>query len=200
VGDYYNGGMGSLGSGPGKNFGISFNTNAQAYIPGKQSGMVTPFPNDPSPPTVLLLARPNPIAGAPTSFTMNVAGGFTQFLSYYYTNIAAAAATIQVYSGLDGGGMLLAQAQLPSTGQNPLFSGAELLPFGGTASSVVFSGGDNQLALDDIGGSNGPPSSPEPSSWILMVSCGVVCLIVLGPTRKPARSDIAACWRRKEAS
>jgi hypothetical protein len=181
VANYYNNGQGSLGSGPGTNYGISFGANAIAYIPGQQSGMVTPFPGDPSPSTVLLLANPqfsNP--GMPAFFTMDVAGGFTQYLSYYYINIANSDAMVQIYSGLDGTGTLLAQESLPSlAGTNAIFSNQVVVPFAGTAYSVVFSGRDDQLALDNIAGSNGPPSvAPAPASWLLLLlGCGVACAI-----------------------
>jgi hypothetical protein len=177
VANYYNNGQGSLGSGPGTNYGISFGANAIAYIPGQQSGMVTPFPGDPSPSTVLLLANPqfsNP--GMPAFFTMDVAGGFTQFLSFYYLNIAGSAASVQIYSGLDGTGTLLAQQPLPSLGQ-PVFSNMIDVPFDGTAYSVVFTGSDNQLGFDNIAGSTGPALVPAPSSWLLMLGCGVACWI-----------------------
>jgi hypothetical protein len=190
VTNYYGGGKGSLGSGPGTNFGITFTANALAYIPGKQSGMVTPFPGDPSPPTVLLLANPNPPLsnpGSPATMTMDVSGGFTQYLDYYYINIAATNATIQIFSGLDGTGQLLAQTQLAPQPNptNPVFSGESQLAFNGTAHSVVFSGNDNQLAFDDIAGSTGPPTTPEPASWLLMLGCAGACWFVMRQRRQP---------------
>jgi hypothetical protein len=181
VDNYYNGGKGSLGSGPGTNYGISFTDNALAYIHGQQSGKVTPFSGDPSPSTVLILTSPQRgQAGFPGSFTMDVAGGFTQYLAYYYINIANTDASVQIYSGLDGTGTLLAQQSLPSiAGTNPIFSNQVVVPFNGTAYSVVFSGNDNQLALDNIAGSNGPPTvAPTPASWLLLLlGCGVACAI-----------------------
>jgi len=182
IDNYYNGGKGSLGSGPATtNYGISFSASALAYIPGQQSGKVTPFPGDPSQSTVLILTSPQRgQAGFPGSFTMDVAGGFTQYLAYYYINIANADAMVQIYSGLDGTGTLLAQQSLPSlAGTNAIFSNQVVVPFAGTAYSVVFSGRDDQLALDNIAGSNGPPSVvPAPANWLLLLlGCGVACAI-----------------------
>ena len=54
VDGYYNGGKGSQGTGPGPMYGVTFSTPyAVAFIP------TTPYPNDPSPPTALLLADPS---------------------------------------------------------------------------------------------------------------------------------------------
>ena len=59
VADYYDGGKGGLGTGPGPNYGITFSSNALALI------RETPFPGDPSPPTVLLLG--NSAGGRPAA-------------------------------------------------------------------------------------------------------------------------------------
>jgi hypothetical protein len=166
VGNYYDGGMGSLGSGPGPNFGVTFSSQAFAYVPGEQSGTVTPFPGDPSPPTVLLLGDfTNGFAqGAPLTMTMDVAGGFGGALIFYDLAIVRAA-TVTIWSGLDGTGTQLAQLSLtlvPVTSE--VFSAATALSFAGTAHSVVFAGGNDQLALDNISFQ----SVPEPTSWLLL--------------------------------
>jgi hypothetical protein len=176
VQNFYNGGTGSLGSGPGPNYGISFDTNAVAVV------RVNPFPNDPSPPTVLELDTLNVIdEGQTRSMTMNVSGGFTQQLNFWDIAILRAA-TVTIWSGTNGGGTMLAQTSLPLQSANNVSFLFESLPFEGTAHSVVFTGGDQQLALDDI--SFGPLTSvPEPSGW----QCGLIalaCFIRCRPSRR----------------
>ncbi len=197
VANYYNGGNGSLGTGPGPAYGVTFSAFGLAYIPGQQSGMVTPFPGDPSPPTVLLLDNLNGPAGFPTSMTMDSVSGFAQDLSFYEIYIGTNG-SVQIYSGPDGTGTLLAQQALPMTGtllSNAVFTGPIDVPFSGTAHSAVFTGGNNQLALDNIA-LLGPV--PEPSSWVLlMLGVGGACWIFKGTTRRrggapgPARPNEA---------
>jgi hypothetical protein len=173
VQDYYNGGLGSFGSGPGPNFGVTFSSDALALIRS------SPFPGDPSPPTVLLLGDlSNPFgAGYPLTMTMDVAGGFSQDLNFYDIAIGRTA-TVQIWSGLDGTGTMLSQLTLPLLPpNNEVFTGLVTMPFAGTAESVVFAGGNLQLVFDDI--SFGPAVSvPEPRealnamvilSWLSLV-------------------------------
>jgi hypothetical protein len=166
VENYYNGGMGSRGSGPGPSYGVTFSRDALAYIPGEFHGKVTPYPGDPSPPTVLLLgdlSRRVP-EGYPLSMTMNVSGGFVGALTFYDIAIVRTA-TVTIWSGLDGTGTELATLNLPLVPvSNEAFAGPETMSFSGTAHSVVFSGGNDQLALDNISFQ----SVPEPASWLLV--------------------------------
>jgi hypothetical protein len=160
VGAYYNGGKGSKGSGPGPMYGVTFSTPyAVAFIP------TTPYPNDPSPPTVLLLADPsgNTPTGSPLSMTMDVSGGFAGELGYYYLAIGSTASSVAIYSGLDGTGKQLAMKAL-ELGNQAVFSNLIELKFAGTARSVVFKGGNDQLAFDNISFQ----SVPEPGSALLM--------------------------------
>ena len=167
--NYYNGGKGSLGTGPGPKYGITFSSNALAYIPGEQSGKVTPYPGDPSPPTVMLLgALGQGLApGQPISATMDVSGGFTGGLLFYDIAIVKKA-TVTIWSGLDGTGKQLAQMNLPLVpAGNEAFGPPIAMMFSGTAKSVVFSGGNDELAFDDI-----TFGVPEPASWLLL-ACGI---------------------------
>jgi hypothetical protein len=67
-----------------------------------------------------------------------------------------------------------------------VFSNPIDLPFPGTAQSVVFAGGNLQLALDDITFPSLFPA-PEPSSWLLLtVGLASVCLIRAGWSRMAA--------------
>jgi hypothetical protein len=175
VGEYYNGGKGGMGTGPGPKYGITFSANGLAYIPGKQSGMVTPFPNDPSPPTVLLADNRGIGAGQPVTIEMNVSGGFSGALLFYYIAIGLKP-EVTIYSGLNGGGMKLADKTFDLTGKelsNAVFSAQQQIKFSGIAQSVVFMGGNDQFGLDDISFAK----LPEPSGWICLTS-GLACSYV----------------------
>jgi hypothetical protein len=168
VADYYNGGSGSLGSGPGPDYGITFSGNAMALV------RETPFPGDPSPPTVLLLGTFGLGAGQPLSMTMDVLNGFANGL-IFYDIVIGRPATVQIFSGLDGAGTLLAQQTLPITVE--AFGSPSLLPFSGTAQSVVFTGGNLQLALDDI--TFAASAVPEPATWTLWLTAGLASLCLI---------------------
>ncbi len=129
---------------------------------GVQSGFPNPFPGDPSPPTVLLVFNAaNPIGGGqPTSVTMDVDGGFTGGILFYDIAIERVG-SVKIYSGLDGTGTVLASLALPVTPE--AFLGPTTLTFAGTAESAVFTGGNDQLALDNI---TFLASVPEPAAWI----------------------------------
>ncbi len=184
VSNYYDGGTGSLGSGPGPDYGVTVSPFGLAYIPGQQTGHVTPFPNDPSPPTVLLLFDPsNPLgAGAPTSMTLDVSPGFSGELTFYQIVIGRTA-SVQIYSGLDGTGTLLADQSLAITPEAfPLTPTP--VDFSGVAHSIVFAGGNDQVALDDIAFTN----VPEPSAWLLLAAGVAGSLPIISRWRKAAAS------------
>jgi hypothetical protein len=183
VDNYFNGGTGSLGSGPGPNYGITFSPYALAYIPGQQTGKVTPFPGDPSPPTVLLTFNTaNPFgAGYPTSITMDASNGFSNGLVFYDIDIGRTG-SVSIWSGADGGGTMLAQQSLPITPE--AFSGPTTLPFEGAAHSVVFTGGNDQLAIDDI---SFVASVAEPSTLsAMLIGIGTLFAVYLERRRRAA--------------
>ena len=123
----------------------------------------------------MILEDSSPIdEGQPKTTTMNVAGGFTQQLNFYDIAILRAAA-MNIYSGLNGSGTLLATYNIPlENPSNEQFNGVVSVPFSGTAMSVVFSGGDQQLVIDDL--SFGPLSVvPEPGP-IVYSAIGLVAL------------------------
>ena len=87
--------------------------------------------------------------------------------------------SIQVYSGLDGTGTLLASLTLPTTPSACSSAyGAGYCPFypigvtfSGTAQSINFGGTANYIVFDDVTfGSATPGNTPEPSSLILLGS------------------------------
>ncbi|MEO8813213.1 MAG: PEPxxWA-CTERM sorting domain-containing protein [Caulobacteraceae bacterium] len=168
--NYYNGGLGSLGTGPGPNDGIVFSANTI-------TGCVHPFAcantNSalaPSAPNVIFFLS----GGADT---MDVAAGFNTGFSFFYSSVNVPG-VVNVWSGLDGTGTLLASLNLPvtPTAGDPGCGGQPFCPyfkagvsFAGTAMSVDFGGTANQIAFDDITLGSANPGVPEPASWALML-------------------------------
>jgi hypothetical protein len=111
IGNYYNGGLGGSGSGPGTNFGVTFSSDATAFIQNNQSvlGGVTDtglFGGEPSPYTVMLFcdaSQAAPCNGLTSPQTIDVAGGFNSGFSLYYS-APFSAGQFDIFSGLDGGG------------------------------------------------------------------------------------------------
>jgi hypothetical protein len=168
VDEYYNGGFGGDGSGPGPSWGISF-LNSLA-IESIESGGSGNFTNAPSGNTILFF-----LSG--TASTMNVNGGFMTGFSFFYSSISHAG-EVRVWDGLNGTGNLLASLSL-----NPLggcsYPGAYCnweaigVEFEGTAMSVDFGGVANFIGFDDITlGSRDPgvpdPVVPEPITMVLL--------------------------------
>jgi hypothetical protein len=172
--NYFNGGLGGNGSGPGPADGIVFSSNSLAVISQSQGGMGN-FDNNPS--------------GGPIAFflsgaadTMNVAAGFTTGFSFFYS--ATEAGSVTVWSGVNGTGTELADlplnANTPGSGcpSGDIFSYCEWDPvgvtFSGTAESVNFGGSANLIGFDEItvgsesAGGGPSPVIPEPSSLLLL--------------------------------
>ena len=147
--NYYDGGTGSLGSGPGTNYGITFTPSFIAVA-------VTGFEN--------------PDVGAlnGSSATMNVPGGFTNVFSFYYEDFDGSG-SVTLWSGLNGTGVELADIPLSAESSwDPV--GASLV--GKDAMSVMFSGTSVEFGeITDAG-----YVIPEPSS-LLLVGTGVAGLV-----------------------
>jgi PEP-CTERM motif len=180
--NYYNGGLGGDGSGPGPSDGITFSPNSLAIIQNNDGGSGN-FGGEPSPITVafFLSGGPNGALGD----VMDVPAGFTTGFSFYYS-AANDPGTVNVWSGLDATGTLLATISLPVTANDgdgcPTNPGANFCPFvadgvtfSGTAMSVDFGGTANQIAFDNItlGSSTPTPGTPEPST-ILLLGAGLL--------------------------
>ena len=169
--DFYNGGTDARGA-TGPNYGISFNSDA---IVGCEQSAPCANTNTnllPSSPNVLFF-----ISG--TAATMNVAAGFTTGFSFYYSAIRNPG-VINVWSGLNDTGTLLATLTLPitPTAGAPGCMGVVFCPyskigvaFSGTAESVDFSGTVNAIGFDNItlGSVNPGGGAPEPATWAIML-------------------------------
>jgi hypothetical protein len=129
--------------------GITFSDNALALIDADAGGDGN-FGGEPSPDTALFF-----LGG--TAATMNVAQGFSDGFSFFYTAINQPG-FINVYDGLNATGNILASLALPTTPFNgapdPTGQFSPFVPIGvefiGTALSVDFGGTINQIAFDDI--------------------------------------------------
>jgi hypothetical protein len=132
-------------------------------------------------------------AGQPIATKMNVAGGFSGAPLFYYFAIGRKP-EVTIYSGLNGGGMKLADKTFDLTGKelaNAVFSAEQNITFSGTALSVVFTGGNDQLALDNISFAK----VPEPSGWICLTT-GLGCSY-LALARRRRRKPVARKTSRR---
>jgi hypothetical protein len=169
VENYYNGGTGSLGSGPGPNYGISFTPNGIVCNP-------TPYG------TCNTAGLP---AGSQALYflsgsaaTMDVPAGFTTGFSFEYTAPFTTGTFVNVWSGLDDSGTLLATIVLPETppSSGPGCFGQPFCPyevagitFAGVAMSADFGGATDAVAFSDITLGSATPGIPEPAAWTLML-------------------------------
>jgi hypothetical protein len=125
---YYSGGFGSLGSGPGADYGISFSPNATIFS-GAHGNVLT----------------------ANGTLVMNVGTEFARGFRIAYA--ALTPATVNVWSGFDGSGVLLASLILSPRGWCHTLGCAwatSATGFYGTAASVTFSGTTNEFGIGDI--------------------------------------------------
>ncbi len=165
--NYYNGGFGSLGSGPGPSWGITFNSNALALESEDQGGPGN-FTNEPSCCNIMFF-----LTG--TGDVLNDASGITTGFSFYYSgNSEVGNGSVDIYTGLNGTGTLLASFVV-DTSLTPLCTSGPAycvwepdgVAFSGTAESVVFGGAANYIGWDNVTiGSSSPV--PEASTITLL--------------------------------
>jgi hypothetical protein len=153
---YYNGGFGSMGTGPGPNFGITFTDD---FVTVAEGVFGPPFQAEEL---------------TDGSGIMDVAAGFSGFFSFYYQNSGTEGA-VDLYSGLDGSGSLVDTLLLPPT--MPGFGTAGKFE-STTFRSAVFTGNANTLVFDNITFGGGLVV-PEPGSISLLLTIlaafGFVC-------------------------
>jgi hypothetical protein len=184
IDNYYNGGTGGFGSGPGPNYGITFGSSSLAII-SVDNGGTGNFNGAPSDTVAFFLSGPGDV--------MDVAGGFTTGFSFYYSAVVYPG-SVSVFSGLDGTGTELATINLAVTPSGGGICNTSYCPwfptgvtFAGTAESVVFGGSANFIGFDAITLGSSTPGVPEPSTWAMML-LGVAGLgaTLRSTRRKPA--------------
>jgi len=153
--------------------GITFSPNALALVSDQAGGSGNfDAASPPSPDTIVYFT-------SGSAATLNAPNGFTTGFSFYYSAINQPG-SINVYSGLNDTGTLLATLNLPTTLANPPGRFQPFVPIGvsfnGTAESVDFGGTVNQIGFDNITlGSSTPTSSvPEPSDVLGTLAFGVM--------------------------
>lgn len=154
VQSYYNGGLGSMGTGPGPNLGITFTADFVTVADGVFG-----------PP----LRAEGLTAG---SGTMDLAAGFSGPFSFYYEN-SGTEGMVNLYSGLDGSGSLVGTLLLPANSTFGATGSVEGMPF----RSAVFTGDANTMVFDNI--TFGNLVLPEPGSISLLLTVlatsGLLC-------------------------
>ena len=150
---YYNGGVGSFGSGPGPNLGITFTSD---FVTVSQ---------DLCGPSCGISFQAEQLVSA--SGIMDVLPAYSGgVFSFYDTNMSDVPGSVVLYSGPDGTGSLLGSLTLPA-GDNGIPQGlSQIDPF----ESAVFNG--NGLVFRSI--TFGAQVIPEPSSisllWIVLTA------------------------------
>lgn len=163
VDNYYNGGCSSSYQGGGTtcggpDWGVVWNGAIAGWAP---NGIWENGSDEPSSPGIMAFLDAN-------EAYMNVAGGFTTGFSFYYAS-AGNTGFINVYSGLNGSGTVLASLDLPGTASycdsvhayscwDPIG-----VSFSGTAQSVAFGGTANFISFDNVTIGAATPGNPTTS-------------------------------------
>ena len=172
--DFYNGGTDALGQ-SGTHFGIAF-TEAAVALSNDDLGPY--YSNAPTPLTVMFAMD--------GSAVMNVAAGFIGTVGVWYSADSFVLQGVNVYSGLNGTGSLLASFNLVANAQADGCSSSAYCrfdqltsSFAGTAKSITFGNAANMAAFDNIS----ITAVPEPTTWLLMAA-GLVAVGVAQRKRK----------------
>jgi hypothetical protein len=149
----------------------TFSASTLALVDSEAGGTGN-FANEPSPNTIFFFT------GSETPI-LNVTNGFDTGFSFFYTS--STAATVSVFSGLNGTGTLLGTIDLnaqynQNCGGDPSgdfcnFTNAGVA-FAGTAYSIDFGGTAGQTGYDDItfGSAVAGGAVPEPATWAMMLA------------------------------
>jgi len=145
VNNYYNGGTGSMGSGPAKNLHLEFTANAEAIVSADKGGSGN-FINNPG---------GYPVMFFPTgsSVTINTTAGVTTGLWFTYSALQPGAATL--YDGPNGTGNILSSISLTSnesgcTTYKMCVWTPVGVPLSTPVASIRFSGVANYIAVGAI--------------------------------------------------
>ncbi|MEF7613247.1 PEP-CTERM sorting domain-containing protein [Aquincola sp. MAHUQ-54] len=154
-------------------WGVSFTGDAL----GLQNDFEQYFSNAPSPLGVM-----TPVGA---DATMNVAAGFVDQVSFSYSSSSLAVSAVNVWSGLNGTGELLASFNLVGNAQaggcsDTAFCRFDTLTstFAGTAHSLTFGNAANLAVFDNIS----VTAVPEPAS-VLMMALGLAGLAAVSRRR-----------------
>lgn len=173
INGFYDGGTSSDGT-TGPNYGITFSPNAQAICLNSLSVVCSNTSKGGFPPANSQEGGLFFLSGSSTF--MDIPAGFTTGFSFNYVSLSDSG-SVQVWSGVDGTGTLLATINLsPNAGSCPGYD-AQFCPFSpigvafsGTAESIEFEGVANQIVFDDVTfGKTTPGGTPEPSTWVMMM-------------------------------
>lgn len=155
--DYYNGGFGSRGTGPGPSFGISFTPDFVTVT----GGVI--FPD-------FGILQSESLTSP--SGIMNISGGYSGLMSFYYT--AGPGAGFELFSGLNGGSMAGSFISLPAVSiWTPASANA------GPFQSIGFTGAG--LAVDNI--TFGAAVIPEPVTTAFLLAGSFFLLGLAGLKR-----------------
>lgn len=156
--NFYNGGFGNSGTGPGPNFGVTFTPDFLTVT----GGVI--FPN----PVVLQSEQLTSSSG-----TMNALGGFDGEFSFYYT--ASQSSSAKLFSGLNGTGSVVGAIPLSVTPIPWYSAGGDF----GSFESVIFTG--SGLTVDNI--TFGGLVVPEPFT-VTLLPAGLIFLFAAAALRK----------------
>ena len=160
VADFYNG-----GSSKAPNLGITFSSNFYGLRSTAKGGTGNFSPDPTGSPAIFI----NGLSGSTVTGTMNVSGGFSSGINFYYT--AAFQQTVTVWSGANGTGTALATITLAPNDagcHNSYCTWSDVaLTFSGSAQSVTFTGMANGIGIADITIGQSTTAIPEPSSIYL---------------------------------
>ncbi|MBC7939760.1 MAG: PEP-CTERM sorting domain-containing protein [Chitinophagaceae bacterium] len=155
--DYYNGGTDALGqSGP--NLGVSF-TEAAVALANDALGPY--YANSPSPIAVMFAFD--------SSAVMNVASGFVDRVQFFYSSPQNVLDAVNIYSGLNATGTLLASVSLFGNSQvacSGTYCRFDLtsVRFAGIGKSISFDGFAPNVLFDNVTIS----AVPEPGAYLLL--------------------------------
>ena len=160
VDEFYNGGTSSAGN-MGSNVGVSF-TSSMLTLTNDALGPY--FSNAPSAGTVAFVQGQDAF--------VNVASGFSGYLSFYYASAASLNNSVSIYSGLNGTGTLVGQLSLNA---NATAGCSDTAFCNWEKTSLVFAGVGKSIRFSDSAGAVGFDNVvlnpvPEPGTYALMAA------------------------------